>query len=108
ANSDAWVITALVAAGEDPLSEQWAVPAGNTMVDHLASLQNEDGSFGDFAQIPTTADALIAFASIGWEVDETLWPPSTLPPDPDGDDDDDVDDDGGGDDDAGNDSGNGG
>jgi cell division septation protein DedD len=44
AASDAWVIQALVACGQDPGDEEWTVN-GTNPVDHLLSLQQQDGSF---------------------------------------------------------------
>jgi len=44
AASDAWVIQALVACGQDPADEEWTVN-GTNPVDHLLSLQQQDGSF---------------------------------------------------------------
>jgi hypothetical protein len=44
ANSTAYVVQALVAAGQDPTGEPWSVE-GVTPIDYLLSLQLEDGSF---------------------------------------------------------------
>lgn len=44
ANSAAYVVQALIAAGEDPLSARWTV-SGTTPIDYLLSLQLPDGSF---------------------------------------------------------------
>jgi hypothetical protein len=44
ANSTAYAIQAMVAAGQDPLAEAWHVD-GETAVDYLLSLQLPDGSF---------------------------------------------------------------
>jgi len=44
AASDAWVIQALVACGQDPRDADWTVNGANP-VDHLLSLQQQDGSF---------------------------------------------------------------
>lgn len=43
--SDAWVIQALVAAGENPTGPRWTTPSGANPVTHLLSLQEPDGSF---------------------------------------------------------------
>lgn len=44
ANSTGYVVQALIAAGEDPLSPRWTV-SGTTPIDYLLSLQLPDGSF---------------------------------------------------------------
>jgi iron complex transport system substrate-binding protein len=44
AASDAWIIQALVACGQNPGDEDWTVN-GTNPVDHLVSLQQQDGSF---------------------------------------------------------------
>jgi hypothetical protein len=63
ANSTAYVVQALVAAGEDPASERWTV-AGATPYDYLLSLQQPDGSFvwqaGTPANLVTTAQVVPA------------------------------------------------
>ncbi|WP_157199859.1 prenyltransferase/squalene oxidase repeat-containing protein [Methanogenium cariaci] len=41
--SDSWVIQALVAAGEDPLT--WTTATGNTPVSHLLAFQADEGYF---------------------------------------------------------------
>lgn len=43
--SDAWVIQALVAYGEDPNGPAWTSSLGFTIVDNLLALQEADGSF---------------------------------------------------------------
>ncbi|MHB1260117.1 MAG: hypothetical protein ACYC2H_00230 [Thermoplasmatota archaeon] len=43
--SDAWVIQALHALGEDPTSAEWTTASGANPVTHLLSLQQADGSF---------------------------------------------------------------
>ena len=66
ADTDAWCIDAIVAAGEDPTSASWQSGGGNDPVDHLVSLQNPDGSFnlqpGDpgLSIEKTTASAIVA------------------------------------------------
>jgi hypothetical protein len=43
--SDAWVIQALVAVGQDPTSSAWTTASGATPVSSLLGLQQPDGSF---------------------------------------------------------------
>jgi hypothetical protein len=63
ANSTAYVVQALVAAGEDPAGERWSA-AGATPYDFLLSLQQPDGSFvwqpGTPANLVTTAQVVPA------------------------------------------------
>ncbi len=42
--SDAWAIQGIIAAGEDPRSEEWS-EYGKNPIDHLLSLQDGEGSF---------------------------------------------------------------
>ncbi len=51
ANSTAYVIQALIATGNDPAGDDWAV-GGNTPVDALAGLQLESGAFAWQAAVP--------------------------------------------------------
>ncbi|ATW27581.1 hypothetical protein DCMF_25025 [Candidatus Formimonas warabiya] len=66
AASDAWVAQAILAAGENPLEEKWAVGEKN-LVTHLLSLQTQDGSFNwkegvSSSPVTTTAYAIMALA----------------------------------------------
>jgi hypothetical protein len=54
AASTAWAVNAIVAAEEDPTSSEWR-NSGNSPIDYLLSLQQEDGSFN-------------------WAVDQTMNP----------------------------------
>jgi hypothetical protein len=45
ADTDAWCIAAIVAAGDDPTAVEWQSGTGNDPVDSLISFQNPDGSF---------------------------------------------------------------
>jgi len=45
ADTDAWCIAAIVAAGEDPTSAAWQTGGGNDSVASLMTFQNPDGSF---------------------------------------------------------------
>lgn len=63
ANSTAYALQALVAAGEDPLSERWSNEGANP-ISYLLSLQNEDGAFawqaGGEANLLATQQAIPA------------------------------------------------
>jgi hypothetical protein len=66
ANSTAYVIQALLATGNDPSSDAWA-QGGNTPVEALSALQQEDGAFAWQAAVPgenylATAQAAPALA----------------------------------------------
>ena len=61
ANSTAYVIQALLAAGEDPEGEAWTVDGVNP-VDFLVGLQAEDGSFPGFDPAYATNQAVPALA----------------------------------------------
>jgi hypothetical protein len=55
-SSDAWVLQALVAVGENPLGSAWSVN-GKNVVTPMLSLQNQDGSFNwkeDIISTPVT------------------------------------------------------
>jgi hypothetical protein len=63
ANSTAYALMALAAAGEDPQAEAWTM-AGNSAVDYLLSLQQPDGSLewqaGSGPNLLATAQAVTA------------------------------------------------
>ncbi len=61
ANSTAYVLQALIAAGEDPEGEAWTVDGVNP-VDFLVGLQAEDGSFPGFDPAYATNQAVPALA----------------------------------------------
>ncbi|MFY9133510.1 MAG: helical backbone metal receptor [Candidatus Methanoculleus thermohydrogenotrophicum] len=85
--SDAWVIQGIVAAGGNPA--EWRV-GETSVVDHLISLQNPDGSFRHTAYVTDnpcsmTANAIPALLGKPYPVtpSETLQPrPATTTPDP--------------------------
>lgn len=66
ADTNAWCIGAIVAAGEDPTGASWQSGLGSDPVDNLVGLQNPDGSFNWQSGIPgfaiekTTASAIVA------------------------------------------------
>jgi len=62
--STAWAVDAIVAAGQDPISVDWA-PAGSDPIDYIMTFKKADGSFLDgSAWMPNpqknTADAIVA------------------------------------------------
>lgn len=60
-SSTAYVLQALVAVGEDPLSEAWRTPNGQTLLDGLLALQTAEGGFASFEGKPdvfSTAQAI--------------------------------------------------
>lgn len=64
--SDAWVLQALWAAGENPVSDKWSVN-GKNAVTHLLGLQSNDGYFYwkpevDSSKVQMTAYAILALA----------------------------------------------
>jgi hypothetical protein len=64
AESDSWIIQAIVAAGQDPTDVDWT-KEGKNPIDDLLSFQNQDGSFNDSALAPapnswTTSSAIPA------------------------------------------------
>jgi hypothetical protein len=67
ANSTAVVIQAILATGQDPGGENWAIAEGNTPMSALEGLQNESGAFAWQAAMPdanllATVQALPAVA----------------------------------------------
>jgi len=52
-NSDSWAMGAIVSVGQDP--DQWQV-SGTSVVEHLLSLQNENGSFNRTSNDPPGID----------------------------------------------------
>jgi len=52
-NSDSWAMGAIVSVGQDP--DQWQV-SGTSVVEHLLSLQNENGSFNRTSNDPLGID----------------------------------------------------
>ncbi len=74
ADTDAWVISALAAAGEDPTGTAWTTTSGNNPVDDLVSFQIADGSYEWQASNPgvtpmkTTAVSVVALAGESYPV----------------------------------------
>jgi hypothetical protein len=64
-DSDSWGISALISSGEDPAT--W-LSGGNSLIDHLKSLQNPDGSFNwqpgnpGFSPYLSTSYAVVALS----------------------------------------------
>ncbi|MBI2644203.1 MAG: DUF4430 domain-containing protein [Candidatus Wildermuthbacteria bacterium] len=82
ANSDAWVIVAINKLGEDPYS--WTIN-GHNPVEHLLSLQDQDGGFwwvqpetSDFNNKAATADALIALSGNSFPIKKIATPGQPL------------------------------
>jgi hypothetical protein len=79
AETDSWAIGAIEAAGEDPTDTRWTSEGGNTAVDHLLSLQQDNGQFYFQDGVPgawpsqTTAKAIIALLG-------KYYPVAILPP----------------------------
>jgi prenyltransferase beta subunit len=66
-SSDAWVVQALIAAGENPSGSNWSVN-GNNAITHMLSLQVQDGSFNwkkDIHSTPVTTTAYVVMALAG-------------------------------------------
>ncbi|MEA1961915.1 MAG: S-layer homology domain-containing protein [Bacillota bacterium] len=81
ANTDSWVLQALIAAGEDPEGERWTVK-GNDVISHLLSLQSSSGQFlwmSDQSSAPlnTTAFAIMALAGKALPVNIDYQPADT-------------------------------
>lgn len=83
--TDSWAIAAIVAAGQDPTSDEWKSEAGNSPVDHLLSLQDEDGGFKWQADIPSnkawmTSYAIVALLGTSYPVVRQPTPTPTSAP----------------------------
>ena len=69
ADTDAWVINALVAAGEEPTGADWTTAGGNNTVDHLIGFQIADGSYewqvGNPGATPMKTTAVAITALVG-------------------------------------------
>lgn len=57
ANSDSWAVLAITSAGGDPMDNKW-IENGKTPIDHLLTLQQDNGSFMNVPQ--TTAYSIQA------------------------------------------------
>lgn len=69
--TNSWAIDAIVAAGQDPTSEDWQSDAGSSPLDDLLTFQNDDGSFNwssDDSSALMTAYAINALMGIPYPV----------------------------------------
>jgi hypothetical protein len=71
-DTSTWTVNALEACGIDPQSSEWTTAQGKTPIDHILSLQLEDGGFawatGEPWFPPSTGHALRALAGDGFVV----------------------------------------
>ncbi len=75
---DAWVISAIVDAGQSPVGDEWR-RSGKTPIEHLLSLQDADGFFNYTAGVESqpvwmTAYAILALMGKSWPKD--MAPPT--------------------------------
>jgi|Deesub1362A_J573_1020465.scaffolds.fasta_scaffold00272_40 hypothetical protein len=59
----AWVISAILAAGEDPTSGEWT-NSGNNPVDFLSSMQDADGAFFHLPNVRSQPELVTSYAVI--------------------------------------------
>jgi hypothetical protein len=65
-SSTAYVIQAIMAAGQDPLSLYWQ-KKGNSPISYMLDLQNENGSFPGYSELVSTQQAIPAlFGEMGF------------------------------------------
>ncbi|UCG54169.1 MAG: hypothetical protein JSV32_06120, partial [Dehalococcoidia bacterium] len=72
---DAWVINAIIDAGQSPVGDEWR-RSGKTPIEHLLSLQDTDGFFNYTASVKSqpewmTAYAVLALMGKSWPKDTT-------------------------------------
>lgn len=81
---DAWVINAIIDAGQSPVGDKWR-RSGKTPIGHLLSLQDTDGFFNYTASVKSqpewmTAYAVLALVGKSWPKDTTSPTISNLTP----------------------------
>jgi len=81
---DAWVINAIIDAGQSPVGDEWR-RSGKTPIEHLLSLQDTDGFFNYTAGVESqeewmTAYAVLALMGKSWPKDTTSPTISNLTP----------------------------
>jgi hypothetical protein len=80
----AWVINAIIDAGQSPVGDEWR-RSGKTPIEHLLSLQDTDGFFNYTASVKSqpewmTAYAVLALMGKSWPKDTTSPTISNLTP----------------------------
>lgn len=74
---DAWVINAIVDAGQSPVGDEWR-RSGKTPIEHLLSLQDTDGAFKLTATEKSYPEWMTAYAVIA--LMGKSWPKDTISP----------------------------
>jgi hypothetical protein len=82
-DTSSWTVNALNACGIDPQSSEWTTGAGKTPIDHILSMQLEDGGFawatGEPWFPPSTGHALRALGGDGFTADPPARANPALP-----------------------------